>query len=576
MLSQSLRSRAWLFLLAIICFALFFYRAGTLPFVGADEPRYARIAQEMLLSGDWIVPHLESKPWLEKPPLYYWTTALVFALVNAGEAQARLTSALAMLGMVAAVYVYGRRWFSLRSGLLGSVCLAGSLGTIAFARAASMDALFSFLVFLGSCAFVDSLLFARRGARFELLFSAICMGTAVLAKGLIGLLLPLGILLIFLVWTDIWKRMPWRWFLYWLAAAFLVAIPWHLMAFQRAGFDFVAVYFINHQLARFFTELHHHAQPSYYYMGVLIAGFLPWSFLLPWAFLPSRQLPAAENQINGEVVAASRDHCGIRAFYLRLLRSPALSVRDHAVFFLRLLIVMTVLFFSMSASKLPGYILPAFPALALLVAASLEQRALSFPTAHKFWTWLPTLLGTPMALLGTAAPWLLSIRYGVPLERSLVLGVSLLLGAIAVACLAWKAYRRLEGYFGAVAGSLALFIVLLTHLALGPIGLVHSTRDVARQATENMAAGDVLASYRFFHHTLGYYSGYAYVGNWDSAGQLGRELASRRTQRVLLVSEPRYLAEIQSVAKRASRAVEKVQEFGPRWLLRLTLPETLK
>lgn len=535
--------------LAIASLIVFFYGAGALPFVGADEPRYARAAFEMLESSDWVVPHLEGRPWLEKPPLYYWTTALSFKILGSGEAQARLASALAMLGMVTAVYAYGRRWFSERVGWLGAMILATTIAATAFARAASMDALFSFLIFLGLCAFVDAMLLAGRWARVEFVFSALCLGAAILAKGLLGILLPIGILVVYLIWTESWSRLSWTRVLLWCAVTLLVAAPWHVLAFRRAGFDFLATYLVNHHLARFFTELHHHAQPVYYYLGVLLAGFLPWSLLLPLAF----KRTAAE--LAGE--------------------GPA-NCRTQLLFLLRLSAAATLVLFSLSASKLPGYILPAFPPLALLIAIGMDSCAASSEGWRRARVWMLAPAVTLGAVMGTAIPTFLVYRYSIPVLQALVIGIVLWCGSLAAVGLIARQKPSLESCCRVIAGSFVVFVLLLSTLCSDEIGLFHSTRDVARKAVSAMKPGDLLASYRFFHHTLGYYSEFHYVGNWETAEKLKEGLSANQGKTVLLVTEPRRMEEIQQAAEGPVEKLDMLGRFGPRVLLRLTPSKTLQ
>jgi 4-amino-4-deoxy-L-arabinose transferase-like glycosyltransferase len=536
------RFRILFFLVA--CYAGLFFGSSNLPFVGADEPRYSRIAQEMLASGDWVIPHLEGRPWLEKPPLFYWCTALIFRIFGVGEGQARVTSGLALLGLAVFVFIYGRRWFSPRVGWLAALMFSTSLGAIAFSHAASMDALFSFLLFFGLAAAFDSLHLGGRWAVLEWLLSAAALAGAVLAKGLVGLLLPAGILTVFLIWEEDWKRLRWSWLALWLLAFLVIAVPWHLLAFWRAGFDFLAIYLVNHHLARFFTDIHHHTQPIYYYVPVLLAGFLPWSTLLPVIFHRRIGRPAS-GDASGERAASA----------WRLLLWSTLFI---------------VGFFSLSSSKLPGYILPVFAPLSLLTADGL-CRWLEDPERYEARLKRATLgLLTVLILLGAGASLFLLVRYGIPPLQSIPVGLMLWLGAAA---LIWQIRRMnpaVDSVIASAAGAQVLMVLALTLLCLGRIGWFHSTRDIVRSAMASAGPGDRLASYRYFHHSLAYYSDYAYKGNLDTAEKVQEELRSNAPGALFLVVESRRVSELRDLCTAPGCRMEVTGSRGPLLLVRLT------
>jgi 4-amino-4-deoxy-L-arabinose transferase-like glycosyltransferase len=536
--------------LTLACYAGLFFDSSNLPFVGADEPRYSRVAQEMLTSGDWVIPHLEGRPWLEKPPLYYWGTAILFRLFGTGEAQARLTSGLAILGLVVSILIFGRRWFSPQVGWLAALMFSTCMGAIAFSHAASMDALFSFLLFFGLGAAFDALLVCRRWALLEWLLSAVALAGAVLAKGLIGLILPIGILLVFLVWEEAWRQLRWFWLALWLLVFLLLAVPWHVLAYQRAGFDFLAIYLVNHHLARFFTEIHHHTQPVYYYFPVVFAGLLPWSILLPLIF---RRRIANSNSQNAYREAAA----------------PAWRLLLWTTFFI-------VGFFSISASKLPGYVLPVFAPLALLTADGLS-RWLEDPLRREERLKRAALgMAIVLALLGTAASFLLSRRYNIAAQNALLVGLMFWVGALMLVWLVKRRIREVDSVVATTAGAQALMVLLLSLLCLNQIGWYHSTKDIMGMATAIARPGDRLASYRFFHHSLAYYSNYAFKGNLDAPEKVQDELHAKEQGFLYLIVEPRWLVELQAQCIAPGCQLEVLGSRGPLLLTRLTPQKLLK
>ncbi len=531
-----------LLVLGGICAVTFFLRSGALPFLGADEPRYAQIAEEMRASGDWVLPHLQGKPWLEKPPLYYWLTAACFSLFGSGEAQARLVSAFSIVLLTATLYFFGKSWFSAESGWIAALIFSGSAAATGFSRAASMDALFSGLLFLGICCFGQALFTEREPLRW--LFSAlagISLGLSVLAKGLLGLALPAVVLVLFLVWTGTWGRIPWRPLLLGAVLVPAVSLPWHWMAFQRDGFDFLAIYLVNHHLARFFTEIHHHTQPFYYYLIVLPACLLPWTPLLGVLALRRDRLPKQ---------AAAAD-----------------AVPAQARMLLAILAVFLTGFFSLSASKLPGYILPACPPLALLMAAGWEgvkngaQNAVRMKRLLAGCGFLALVLGPVFAVL-------LHRIYELPWPAAAGCGGAYLLGGGG---LLYRLYRDPgkapgSGSFLILVLAHALLVVQLSFWAFSPIGLRHSTRDLAQAALTRQEAGELFFSYRSFHHTLAFYSRGLWQGNLENPEQLAARLAAIPGAPLLLMTERKWLPEL---VRTSRRPVRTLGEYGPRILVRL-------
>jgi dolichol-phosphate mannosyltransferase len=332
--------RAGLGVLALIAGSLLFGNLSY-PLLEPDEGRYAEIARKMLVSGDWIVPTLNHRPFYDKPPLFYWLTAASFWLFGTNEWAARFVPTLAGFGTVLATYVFGRRIVGLRSAFLAAVVLTLTAGFVQGARIVILDSLLT--------CFVTAALFtayeAVRGpcVRWRWwLASAVCCALGVLTKGPIAFVLlapPLGAV----VWLhrDLARLTLAHWSAYVGLVVGLVA-PWYVAITVRDP-RFAYHFFVDQHLIRFFTP-EYHVQPMWYYVPVLLIGCLPWSFLLvPFArFLFSRS-----PQTRG--------------------------LRPRSMGFFLLWAGWCILFFSVSSSKLPPYILPALPALALLIGCYLDH-----------------------------------------------------------------------------------------------------------------------------------------------------------------------------------------------------------
>jgi 4-amino-4-deoxy-L-arabinose transferase-like glycosyltransferase len=330
-------------LLALVA-ALLLFRLGDVPLVGPDEPRYARVAVEMHRAGEWVRPTLQGRPWLEKPALYYWLAGAAFSLLGETVGAARLPSVAAGLLMVGVTVLVGARLHRPAAGLHAGFALGTSLLFFAYSRAASMDMLLAAGV-TGAIGLAGLRLLGLAGPR-AMVAAWACAGAATLAKGPLGLLLPVLVVGGFVVATRRWhllrECLPGAGVL----AFVLVAAPWYLLIWRDQGGHFIDVFLLDHNIQRFTTTVHRHPGPPWYYAPLLLAGLFPWSGLM---------LP------------------GLARLAPRRFR-PDL--------FVLLWLALPLAFFSLAGSKLPGYILPCLPPLALVIgraAAGLTAGEVVFP-----------------------------------------------------------------------------------------------------------------------------------------------------------------------------------------------------
>jgi 4-amino-4-deoxy-L-arabinose transferase-like glycosyltransferase len=343
-LTTSSRSHTdWLLILGF-CGFLFFFGLNSFGLIGADEPRYAQIAREMLARHDWVTPILGGNPWLEKPPLYYWQAMLSYRIFGVSDWAARIPSAMDATFLVIAVYLFLRR-FHPGFQLDGALITASAAGIIGFARAASTDmplaATFG-IAMLAWYAWFES----RSRAYLAVFYVFLALGT--LAKGPVAPVLAALIILLYaaarrdygIVWRTLWIPGP--------ILFFLVALPWYILV-QLRNPEFFRIFILQHNLARFGTDLYHHQQPFWYYVPVTLLALIPWVIF----------------------VAES----GIESLRIWWHEGKATVAGDEALnFFLLLWLATPVFFFSLSRSKLPGYILPALPAGTLLVAEYIRRH----------------------------------------------------------------------------------------------------------------------------------------------------------------------------------------------------------
>ena len=515
--------------LAAIASATLLFRLGSLPLIGADEPRYARIAQEMSEARNWVTPTLEGRPWLEKPPLYYWVTIPMVRLLGPTEAAARLGSALLAFVASLAVFALGRALWGRAAGLASGAVLLTSIGFVAFGRSASTDMPFTACLTV-SLALLAAGALGRIGAGWTLA-GYVFLGLAVLAKG------PVALVLAGAVFAAFWCLRPsWR-----LATvrprtgALIVAavtLPWFWLAFRDNGFSFIAFFFINHNLARYVSELHHHSEPVYYYAPVLLGLMFPWTGWLA-ALIPGRNL---------------------------VRRLKELPQRDPARFFLLLWVIVPLAFFSLSRSKLPGYILPVLPPLALLVGERVtRETAEDRPAAWAAWASVGI-----SAVIGIALPLVLVRGYGAGWVGAGFVGTAIIVPAVVAFRFMLRA-RWTPAVASAIAESV-LLVILLTVVAFPGMAVRHSTRDIAREALSARAGAEPIVSYKYFHHTLRYYTGYQIAEDVADIPEL-RHVAARHPS-ILVVTEASRLPELQlpqtTLSRHGKLALVRLWRAAPR------------
>jgi 4-amino-4-deoxy-L-arabinose transferase-like glycosyltransferase len=336
-------STDWL-LLAGFCGFLFFFGLAYFGLVGADEPRYAQVAREMLARHDWITPTLGGKPWLEKPPLFYWQAMLAYSIFGVSDWAARLPSAVDATLMVVAIYLFLTRF---RPGvqLDGALMAASAAGVVGFARAASTDMPMAAMF---TTALLAWYAWHESGTKDYLALFYAFLALAALAKGPVAPLLAAGIIGIFaLAKHD--HRLVVR--TLWIPGMLLfcaIALPWYI-AVQVKDPEFFHVFIFQQNLARFGTNLYHHKEPFWYYVPIVLVGLIPWTVFMA--------VSLAET---------------IRVWWVE--RRKMLESEDALNAFLVIWLAVPIAFFSVSQSKLPGYIVPALPAGTLLLAEYVRRR----------------------------------------------------------------------------------------------------------------------------------------------------------------------------------------------------------
>lgn len=333
---------AFLGLLAVLWFAGLELRGLFIP----DEARYAEIPREMLASGDWVTPRLNDLKYFEKPPLQYWATAAIYAVFGEDEWTARLWSALTGFAGVIVVLLTAARLWSWRVGAFAATVLASSWGYFLSGQYLTLDMGLTFFLTCALCAFLLAQcksIPAAQQRRF-MLAAWLSAALAVLSKGLIGIVLPVLCLGVYTIvsrdWSVLRRLHARRGATIFLAAA----LPWFVLV-QMHNPEFFGFFFIHEHFQRFAAAAHHRPGPWWYFIPVILVGTMPWTPIVLRS-LVHRQGP----------------HPACR---------PSL-IRPEKL--LQVWVPTVVIFFSASSSKLPAYVLPALPAVAMLTAIHIERE----------------------------------------------------------------------------------------------------------------------------------------------------------------------------------------------------------
>lgn len=349
--SRTSSAPRFLLVFAILFSLLWFAQLDYRKLVKPDEGRYAEIAREMVSSGDWVTPRLNDLKYFEKPPVQYWATAAAFELFGINEWTSRLWSALTgfagiLLAGYCATRLYGRT-----TGTLAALALGSSFYYFALGHINTLDMGVTFFL---EAALVGFLLAqhdraSQREQRNWMLITWAAMAGAVLSKGLIGLVLPGAALVLYIACTRQWALLARMHWLKGLALFLLLTLPWFALVSQRNP-EFLQFFFIHEHFDRFASDGHRRTGSWWYFVPILLIGISPWLNWLPQSL---------------------RD--GIRKRAGESFRPGVLLVIWSVFIFL---------FFSISHSKLPAYILPIFPALAILIARRLAETQARQLTPH--------------------------------------------------------------------------------------------------------------------------------------------------------------------------------------------------
>jgi 4-amino-4-deoxy-L-arabinose transferase-like glycosyltransferase len=530
--APSVRVRALLLAAALIgCSLIWFALAVQRPLANPDEGRYAEIPREMLVSGNWITPHLNGLAYLEKPPLQYWATALTYQLFGVSEWTARLWTLLAAWLDVALVYCFARRVWGSRVATIAAALLASSVLHFAMGQILTLDMAFTMLLTATLCSFCIAQVTRDSAPAVSgrwMLATWLLLGFAVLTKGIAAVLITGAVLSIYVVWQRDWTVLRTLRPIAGVILFLIVTAPWFIQV-SRANPDFLQFFFVREHFERYLTDVEQRIEPWWYFIAVFVIGALPW-------------LPQMANA---------------------LLRGWRASVPRGQFDVQRLLwiwCVFILVFFSLSSSKLSPYILPMFPPLVLLAAARQSQRSargLRFSVAILILFAVVLLAVCVAPALAGKDPAIMQII------RELRPVVSLyVVATLATAGIAWRAIARQRFDFAVLGIATASFLGLA--LLFGTVGHepLRSGRSLAAQIPAELAAHAPIFSVQTYDQTLPFYLRRSMLLA-DSRGELDYGLRHQPEAGLDMPTfEKRWLQSSQAVAIMPLRSYSELSARG--------------
>lgn len=522
------REISCLLILAAVCALLFFSAPGFRSLWETDEARYAEIPREMVLSGDWITPTLNYVKYFEKPPLNYWLVAISFELFGVSEGSARLVPAACGFLTVLLVFFLARSQSNARGGLISGLILATSLMFFGLSRILMIDMVLCLGVVLALYGAWQTRLGYRHGPY------AFWLGCAIgfLSKGLLGPGLPIMATLFFVLATREWGLLAWL--ANWRAIGLfiLLSAPWViLVSWKNPGF--FTYFFIDEHFGRLLTTRHQRYEPPWFYFVLLPAALFPWIVLLPWTL--------------------------IRSWPGKLWRAE----ENRGWLFCAVWFVSFFVFLTLSSSKMIHYLLPALPALALIMG-----QVLAAAGAGGWRNWASPGLRASLVVLSLVA---LTFGAGLALAPAFSPEVSYeqagmmpFLGPILASAVALIIFALRARLWSVLASPLLAFVLLTTCAALASplLNDYRSVKDLVAPLKKIIKPSDYLVSYGDYFQGMPFYSGkrVMVVRNWGELDYGRRQLSDKNARRWFLPNDDAFVRLLQQPKARVI-ALAETQAF---------------
>ena len=466
------RDALYMGFLLVLCGVLFFSMPGLRSLYETDEARYAEIAREMLVTGDWVTPHLNYVKYFEKPPLTYWLVAISFKLFGVSDASARFVPMFFGTLTVLLCFLLGRSLWDARSGLWGGAVLATSLMFLLLSRVLLVDMVLCFGIVLA----VYGAWQTRQKTKHGVYAFWVGLAAAFLSKGLLGPGLVVLHVVIYCALSREWDLIKRLADYKAMGLCALLTLPWVIWV-SLVNPEFFQFFFIDEHLGRLLTDRQQRQEPVWYYLPILPAALFPWVTLFPWGL--KTLWPGKAN----------------------LLKPPHRSwlfVTVWAVWFFS--------FLSISSSKMLHYILPVLPPLGLLMGRALALVKGWKPGAETQAGLRRGLVGLSVVALaaGLALPLVPALNPDITFDH---LGGLLIVGPCLATALAVVIYLMRRKLICAVAAPLSVLLILLVVVAIGAPQLddYRSVKGLVKPLRQVLTKSDILANYGDYYHGTVFY-----------------------------------------------------------------------
>ena len=469
--------RGWAWFLCLVCLVVLFSNIGGGALFEPDEGRNAEKAREILLLDSWVTPYQNFLPTLDKPIPYYWLVAFSFKLFGLSEWSARLPSVLAALGCVFLVYRFARLQWGLREALWSCLILVTSIEFFVLSRVVIFDMTLTFFITLALFSFYVAVqLDHSRSAKLYCLLMYAAMGAGTLVKGPVALVIPGIVIFCYLLLSRKWFLLSRMHILLGALVYFVVVAPWYLWVEARNP-GYLRYFLWEEHFVRYLTPRFSRTKSWYYFFGVLAVGFFPWSLLIPFT---------------------------VRNLWKRTF--------SDANFFLLLWVILPFTFFSASNAKLPHYILPIYPALAMLTGWTVAVE-LDGASKRRWWVlylpWIFTLGCFLYLLIGAAWPNLLPSHISAAVTQKVHLValygiVSLLVFAVFAAGDLRKVWRDQGAAYACTAIGLAFFWVLVGQI-MTVASFHRASKSLAEESAPLISSEDRIVFYDTYVEGMPYY-----------------------------------------------------------------------
>lgn len=404
-----------LLIVAVAAVFIILFGIGGTPLLDPDEPVYAETAREMLQTGDFLSPRIFGDFWYDKPPMYYWLVAMAQFVFGDNEFAARFPAAIMACGTSVMLYVAGTKLFNERAGFWSALILSSCVQFFYLGKAAVTDTTLLF--------FMTGALFSFIHKRYWLMY--VCMALATVTKGPIGIVFPGAIIFLYLLFMGQLREILRMHVIRGLLLYFVIAAPWYYAMYTVHGMEFINTFLGFHNITRFTTAEHANRVTFWYYIPVIILGLFPWTGMLLQAIKASIQDSRIDDMRN--------------------------------LMFLHIWWLFVLLFFTICKTKLVSYILPMFPALALIIGWNISRMLAKLRHNTTFYGWAVGS-GIMFTLLGVG--WIIGAQYLPEAAFSLImLGVlTLLLGVAAIFALVYYRDIQLSAWLHVMVGVVTMCV----------------------------------------------------------------------------------------------------------------------